>query len=426
MRVLVVCANPINKSGSTRQFYTYFDDKKSFQLAQIFTNDHTIDKEMCGLFYNITDEMLVKNILGKKQQAITQNTKNISNKSSTKNASRFFKFLKSIGKKEFPFVQLLRKLLWNKKRWLSEDLLNWVKDFNPDVIFYHNSNAFFQGDIAYTLAKKLGIKIILEISDDYYFNSHFSLSPFYFIYRHKYKKVFKKQILDANGIFFISDKMKEKYENYFNVKGETIHISSELEESNFNISKCENNGFDTIRYFGNIGLKRWKTIAQLSKVLEKQKNDTTIEVYCPKIGNSKVDKLNKLKNVKYCGFLEYENLREKMVSSSYLLIVESFSKSLLADTRYSLSTKLADYLKTGVPIIALGPSGSGTIDFLIKNDLAYVSTSKKEICNMLRRISTQTSNALIMNSLKIASELFNQKDNANKAKKYIFKIVTES
>ncbi len=420
MKILLVCANPMNKSSSTRAFYTYFGHEK-IELAQIYTNDQKIDTEACPNFYNITDATILKRLL-KNKNAKSNNVRTTNSDCETKKNGKLLNLLKKIGKKEWPIIQLLRKSLWKQKRWLQEDLIEWAKDYDPDLIFYHNSNAFFLGDIAFTLANLLNKKIVIEVSDDYYFNSHFSLSPFYYIYRSKYKKHFENNIKKADGIIYISEKMKNKYDREFSVTGEVIHISSQLESIKITNEIVPNK----INYFGNIGLGRHKTLKQVGKQLYKSHNEYSIDVYCPAIGNSVIKKLTHAKNVKYAGSLNYEQVIEKMVNSKYLLLVESFSKRNLIDIRYSLSTKVADYLYSGVPILAIGPSESGTIQYLKENNLAFVISRPTEFLNMLNNITEQEKKLVISNCYKIANSEFSQTKNLIKSFKYLQKILVSN
>lgn len=97
--------------------------------------------------------------------------------------------LYKLGKHKNSINYLLRGLIWNRKNWLTKDLIDWVDDFNPELIFISFSDDFFILQIGLFFARKYNIPIISTISDDYYFNNKFSLNPFRLIYHIKYKKL---------------------------------------------------------------------------------------------------------------------------------------------------------------------------------------------------------------------------------------------
>lgn len=416
MNILVICANPINKSSSTRAFYTYFGDRDKIKIAQFYSNDQKIDEEFCCTYFNLTDSIILKRMFNK--NCIGRNE---SNRESNYGDTRFIGTLKKIGKKGWPLIQLFRKALWKKNRWMTDDLISWAHQFKPDLIFYHNSDAFFLGEIAIELSKLFSVPLILEISDDYYFNNHFSLSPFYHLYRKKYKKHFENCIKHATGYIFISEKMKRKYEEFFEIKGECIHISSEFQfETNQNF---QTDG--SFNYFGNIGLGRWKTIKTIANQLKKHNDETILDVYCPRIGNSIVSKIKNIQNVRYCGSLEYDDLKRKIFGSKYLLLVESFSKKNIKDVKFSLSTKVADYISTGVPIIAVGPKGSGTIDFLEENNLAIVINKIDNFYDSFGSLNNRKNelSRVVSNALRISKEQFSLEVNIKKSYQYFLNCV---
>ena len=59
----------------------------------------------------------------------------------------------------------------------------------------------------------------------------------------------------------------------------------------------------------------------------------------------------------------------KALQNSDLLIhAESFDNEFKQIVKNSISTKIADSLASGVPIVAYGPEGIASIDYLIKNE----------------------------------------------------------
>src|SRR5690606_16737246 len=85
-----------------------------------------------------------------------------------------------------------------------------------------------------------------------------------------------------------------------------------------------------------------------------------------------VDKLNQYLCIKYNKAIPNDQLLERVMTSDILLHIESFRKKFKAKTLRALSTKIPDYLASGKLILAIGPSGIESIEYLRKNKAAYI------------------------------------------------------
>ena len=82
---------------------------------------------------------------------------------------------------------------------------------------------------------------------------------------------------------------------------------------------------------------------------------------------------------------------KNLTSADILLHVESFDKEEVEYFRYSLSTKIPEYLSTGRPIIGFGPSEIGTIDYLESNKAGMAAHSIHDLIEILRMIVSDSS-----------------------------------
>ena len=190
-RILIVGTVPYNKNMTSRAFDAYFHNWEKENIRQIFSNAKTPVKGHCGSLYQITDQYLLKKRLGKINEIgkifnyneLPDDWQN--NDLEVSNA--FVDKLYKIGSRDTSIKHLARKWLWKKKYWNTEKLNNWLDEFKPECVFLAFSDDFFIPEIAIYVAEKYNIPIMSCIGDDYYFNDRFSLSPFYRIYRKKYK-----------------------------------------------------------------------------------------------------------------------------------------------------------------------------------------------------------------------------------------------
>ena len=142
-----------------------------------------------------------------------------------------------------------------------------------------------------------------------------------------------------------SEKIKRKYEKHFNINGYVIYISSSL-KTNHDTFLTENHSFC---YFGNLEYGRDKSLLEVSESLYKVNKNYLLEIY-----SKDIDKFNGKKippNIVLHKQISYENVLKEMKKCFCLVIAEGTKNKNVEMTKYSLSTKVSDYLSIGKPIL---------------------------------------------------------------------------
>ena len=85
----------------------------------------------------------------------------------------------------------------------------------------------------------------------------------------------------------------------------------------------------------------------------------------------------KCNNLHLLGGITGADLDRVKLESDALVHVESFKNKNRHITRLSISTKIPEYLASNKRILAIGPKGIASIDYLLQNDVAYVVQSLK-------------------------------------------------
>ena len=322
-------------------------------------------------------------------------------------------------KKDIGFLHVVRNIIWRPKKWFGNELKEWIKKFNPDCVFFHNSNSIFILKMAYTICTEFNLPLIMEISDDYYFSKKKFPLLFHTINYICYKKMLEKMLSYSTGCIYISERMAKKYSVFNNSNSTHIHIASDF-IGNY-LDSTRNNSFC---YFGNTGLNRYKTLIAFSKKLKEINNRINVDLYCPKLGNSEEKKIKKCNAINYCGSLKYEELIKKIQEYEYIIIAESFDNKTANYIKYSLSTKVSDTLYLGKKIIYIGNENSGTIQYLKNNKCGLGILNKKRLSNFkfeeLERFDWETA---IKNSKKRFDIDFDMNKNKEKSSILIKKSV---
>ncbi|MCH5172304.1 MAG: hypothetical protein J1F31_05715 [Erysipelotrichales bacterium] len=378
-RVLIIGTVPYNKNSTSRAFDAYFHNWPKEKLAQIFSINKAPTKGHCKYFFQITDQRMLKRHFSKKVKTgkvyLDEELETEWKDNLLETKSSFYSRLYKRGSKKTPFIFLMRKWLWNEKYWYTKELHDWVTKFNPQVIFLSFSDDFFIPEIAMFMAKKFNIPIVSSTGDDYIFNNHFSLSPFYYIYRRKYKKLISKVMAHPGNIIYIGDKIRDKYNDYYHRHGETIYLSSELKL----IDQPASNNPPVFSYFGNIRNGRNESLKVIADTLQKINGDYKINIYTSERDNKFLKILKNHPGINLKGNIPYSQVAVETANSNYLIVVEGMKKKDILTTKYSLSTKAADCLASGIPTIAYGSIECGLISYLESTNAVCTITKKEDL-----------------------------------------------
>ena len=408
MHILIVGTQPFNNAVQSRSYASYFGTFKPSEVIQIFSDARVPCKGFCAKLFQITDERLVRRRFEKNEDVIydRENLKEVwSGKESV--PSRW------TPKRKTGFYRFLRKFVWNKKYWLTKRLENFVEDFRPDAVFLSWGEDFFLMDVAEYFAKKYEIPIFVSITDDCYFFTDLKREGFDLLralylrkYRQRVDAFFKG---DVYG-FFVSDKIMEKYENYFQIPGVVAPIGSSIEPIWKEPETDLRNG---IYYFGNLEYGRLKAIEAFSVELNKFFPLVPIHVFSKDVKSDR----NK-GNLFLHASVSYKKAVEIMKGAcSALLLAESFESNDIAHVRYSLSTKVGDCFCAMKPIICIGGRGAGAVDFVKEQKCAFICDNLDDMPSFCRgllpEIQKKAADYLIK-QYEIARNVFNETNSSLK------------
>lgn len=386
-RILIVGTVPYNTQSTSRAFDSYFHFWNKDNLAQIFSNTKKPCKGHCGTLYQITDQRLLKRWFNRKvKTGVVYNYDELPDaweNGDLEVNSKVISRLYSIGSRKNSLIYLIRKLIWRKKFWCTDELNRWLNAFKPECVFLSFSDDFFIPEIALYVAEKFGIPIVSSIGDDYYFNYDFSISPFYHWYKLMYRHMIRKVFAHKGSSIYIGDKIRDKYNESFPLNGKTVYLTSEVERRPF---QPINKEMPCIAYFGNIRLGRNESLNDIAFALGNINNNYRIQVYSNESDPAYYKKLKENPFVEYCGRIPYSEVKKKMTECDIQLVVEGFKKKDVDITRYSLSTKVADSLASGSAVFAYGSIECGAIEYAQETGCITTCIEKSQLKNLLEEL----------------------------------------
>lgn len=307
----------------------------------------------------------------------------------------------------------------------------WVNDFNPEVVILQAGDlpAFY--DIAVRIAKKKKIPLVIYNSEEYYFKDYCyfgedaSFKWLYPMFYNKLKKSVRNALNYAAGSIYISDYLKELYDNEFGKRSITL-MTSATENVGSDASTNETGATQAIIYGGNLGIGRHKALIDIGNALQKIDPALKIDVYGKCDDPEIAQELNSCSGINYAGMIPYGELQKRTKAARLLVHVESMKPYYVRDIKYGFSTKIADSLASGVPFFVYAPSELTSVQYLTENACAIIATDEKQLVDKLKcaLFDEQARSICITNARQVAAMNHNQEKNKDEFYAFVVKSIT--
>ena len=284
----------------------------------------------------------------------------------------------------------------------GKKLNSWLDDFHPDIIYLcvTNYRSFL---ICNKIAKKYRIPIIPHFLDDW-LNVQLYRNKFGSLYSKRFHELFTKVMSNVPFGLCISDLMSETYKyrygkNFYSLMNSVPSYAANSNKQSLHISK--------FLYAGSLYLKREQSLLLICEALSSSLfQNIEFDIYAPQDHWEELKyKFAKYTFVHYGGFLDSEQLKHQISLSDVVVFAESFDSSVLEFSRLSLSTRIPEFLSSGKPILAVGPSEQGAIQYLEKNNAAFVISEKSKAIDVINNLKNSE---LVQQKLSSAKHLFLQ------------------
>ncbi len=425
-RVLIISNNCLSKSDSNgRTLGNFVSLWPRDSIAQFCIHDKDKDWDICSNFYAISDMQAVKAfLLGKK----IDGRKTFSAEETVKKNSTDGQRTVS----RTPASMLLRNAAWASLRWKNEIFNTWVNDFKPEVVILQAGDlpAFY--DIAVRIAMERKISLVIYNSEEYYFKDYCyfgedaSFKWLYPMFHNKLKKSVRNALNYASGSIYISDYIKELYDNEFGKRSITL-MTSATEDVCTDASTDENGATQAIIYGGNLGIGRHKALIDIGNALQKIDPTLKIDVYGKCDDPEIAQELNSCSGINYAGMIPYGELQKRTKAARLLVHVESMKPYYVRDTKYGFSTKIADSLASGVPFFVYASSELTSVQYLSENKCAIIATDEKQLVDKLKcaLFDEQARSLCITNARQITTTNHSQEKNKKRFYAFVVESITE-
>lgn len=394
MKILIISAEVWRDNTNGGNVLSNIFGGTGYEFAQIYCNPGNPSNFLCKSYYQMTDSMMIKSILkkGKPGKILEFNNYPADEMGHAANSQtlpevenkKFYNFFRGHRMEIF---YIIRSLIWKLAKWDTVELRNFITQFNPDLIFAPCYASHELLAIDRMVKEVCNVPMISYISDDNYGLKQFRLSPFYWMNRFALRKNMRKTFKQYDLVYTMTEEQKDEYEK-------ALHCNMKILRKSGDFSKVKKK--ETVNkpirliYAGGIYCGRWKTLAEISKVLKIINRDSIKIVLDIYTGNVLSDKQNAALNDGVNSIVHrsitQEELKKRYSESDIALHVESFELKYKLLTRLSFSTKIIDCMMSGCAVMAICWKEHSGFRYLKNNNIAICIDDIKKIDQTLRMI----------------------------------------
>lgn len=367
-RVLIISVDPFNRENATGiTLSNLFDGWNKNDIAQIYIADKTPSNDVCTYFFHLSasfspiDYYLRKflSVLKKQSKEIISVPAAVANVQKRNLKHSFHLNCRAIA----DYSLLI----------LPQELCDWIAKFKPDVI-YSMLGSVRMINLVSMIAHIAKVPILPHFMDDWT-NTLYQQNELAGLARFCFEKKLISFFSLTRGGLCISQAMSEEYEKRYALPFYTFGNS--VDDAFFcqPIKSVETKTL-TILYVGGLHLNRWQSLLMVAQAIEKAEihnKKILLKIYAPeKDLKLYCDYFKPFSNTECVGSLKSEAVFATLKKADVLLHIESFDENYALYTKYSLSTKIPQYMASGKPVLAFGPAVLASIAHIRETKAGFV------------------------------------------------------
>ena len=398
-KVLITCIDSWRGDVGANTLPNFFKDWDPDRIAVVYTRSEKPTLPQCNHYFQISESEILHSFgdfrkkIGNVVERECETCQNSNQKEVEEERNRINRF-RNINLHIF---QIARDLIWGIGQWKSPELKAFLKDFNPDVIFFPVYPYVYMNRIQNYIANTTNCRGVAYIADDNYSYKPEWYNPMFLLRRFFLRRTIDTIIRNSNELLVILPFLKEEYSKIWNLpinilsKGINLDAPFERKEPHHPIKMI---------YTGNLFIGRDKTMIKVANAINsinRKYGETRIilEIYSHiQYSDRILKKLNIPGSCEFRGAVSVEESRKLQKAADIVLFVEGTDIFNRNKARLSFSTKLTDYFKAGKCIFAVGPRTIAPINYLENYDAALVAENEKEIITHLENI-VEKSNLIV-------------------------------
>lgn len=256
---------------------------------------------------------------------------------------------------------------------LNDRVLSNIKEFNPTVI-YTQAYSYTMLKYVNKLSKKLSCPVVVHTLDNW-METQYKKDVFSAIPIAAFNNLFKSILNNGMNHMVASPKMEE-----FMHKKYGGNYTFVINCCRYPPYKCNNKSqIMKVVYTGGLMLERYLILDEIAKCINMLNSENVrfeLHIYAP-LSHIQGYKDLMQREIIFHESVKHEEVFNILTESDILVHVESFNPNVIKFTKYSLSTKIPEYIAAARPLIYFGPINTGVAEFLFENKIGISVDSIK-------------------------------------------------
>lgn len=376
-KVLVIGINAWRTDGTAHTLMDIFSCWDPEKVALVYTRADLPNTKVCKRFFQISESQVIRSVIKPwmKVGRVVKNTPNGNTAEIVMERERYSK----AHKKPSAILPLVREVVWKLGQWKTPALIQFVQDFNPDIIFVPIYPTAYMGRIQRYLTKLTGKPTVCYLADDNY--SYDACSNIWqYIHRFLLRRHVGPIARNCKEMFVIVDKEKEDTDMRFGTDSIILTKSIDFSGKSY-MHHIPNNPLKFV-YTGSLIIGRDKTLAILADAINAVNKDgvkAELYIYSQTIPNDEILKHINVAAVHFCGRIGREEVLKVQKEADVVVFAEALEGKEANVAKLSFSTKITDYISNGKCVLAIGKEYIAPIDYFKRNDAAIIATTLHEI-----------------------------------------------
>lgn len=311
-----------------------------------------------------------------------------------------------LGKIKKKVRRILINLADQSPMLVKKEVVESIGRFNPEVI-YTLGGCVNAMKMSVWVAKRQNIAIVIHIMDDWphYLQDDEGLCQF--IYKKELQKWLRRCYRYSRIALAISPQMAQCYDAETGIKH--IPMLNSIDVEKMYLPQKEKVEPFIFTYAGGLHLERWKALKDLSEIIEQVSDDTgykvLLRIYTSHTSSEAVKREFSPQFVEFCDYVPHNKVKDVYATTDALVHIEVANPTLLGYFRFSISTKIPEYLASNRPMLFYGPSTIGLYEYLRENECAYIADTKEKLREqILQMMSGVNDNKIRQNAIRVARE----------------------
>lgn len=308
----------------------------------------------------------------------------------------------------FPLLGLFGLMVNRYSLHLSDMFIDWIERIKPDYI-YTSVGCVETAKFIYIIHSRFPeINIIYHGFDDW-------ISPSYRIINKKRIAIYSNNLLDGiirmSSIRFavtakMADEYSKRYDRPFYVCPNGIDVKT--------ISPNTNERNNSIVYIGGIGDHNIDSMLFMAKAIQRYNERNGSSLLFDIYSKPSLKRKNKLSSLcstcRFTDWIDHSSIMRILQTAHALYLPISLSNDVVLYTRFSMSTKMCEYMASGTPVIYVGPQDIAMTELLEKYNAAFVINEYDygKINEILSEIDKGNAENKCKNALALYKEQFEQ------------------